>query len=68
MPWRRTYGPALSGRLFDQGVFFGSVVLLLLLLLFSALGLQQFIDLISLSVRSVFLSMPHSSWAWRVLS
>lgn len=45
MPWRRTYGPALSGRLFDQGVFIGSVVLLLLLLLFSALGLRQFIDL-----------------------
>jgi hypothetical protein len=44
-PWRRTYGPALSGRLFDQGVFIGSVALTLLLFLFSALGFQQFIDL-----------------------
>jgi membrane-bound metal-dependent hydrolase YbcI (DUF457 family) len=42
LPWRRTYGPALSGRLFDQGVFFGSAALTLLLLLFH---LQQFIDL-----------------------
>jgi hypothetical protein len=47
LPWRRTYGPALSGALFDQGVFFGSVALLLLLLAFSALGLQKFIDLAS---------------------
>lgn len=45
VPWRRTYGPALSGRLFDQGVFYGSVALFLLLLFFSALGLHQFIDL-----------------------
>src|SRR5271157_4859771 len=45
LPWRRTYGPALSGRLFDQGVFIGSIALILLLLAFSALGFQQFIDL-----------------------
>jgi len=45
LPWRRTYGPALSGRLFDQGIFIGSVALFLLLLLFSGLGFQQFIEL-----------------------
>jgi archaellum biogenesis protein FlaJ (TadC family) len=45
LPWRRTYGPALSGRLFDQGVFIGSITLILVLLAFSALGFQQFIDL-----------------------
>jgi len=45
LPWRRTYGPALSGRLFDQGVLFGSATLFLLLLLFSVLGFHQFIDL-----------------------
>jgi hypothetical protein len=44
-PWRRTYGPALSGGLFDQGIFIGSVALLVLLLLFSALGFRQFIDI-----------------------
>lgn len=49
LPWRRTYGPALSGRLFDQGVFFGSAALFLLLLLFSVLGLHQFIDLTPLA-------------------
>ncbi|MHB1908956.1 MAG: metal-dependent hydrolase [Nitrososphaerales archaeon] len=45
LPWRRTYGPALSGRLLDQGVFFGSLVLTLVLFFFSALGTYQFIDL-----------------------
>ena len=45
LPWRRTYGPALSGKLFDQGLFIGSITLLLLLLAFSALGFHQFIDL-----------------------
>jgi hypothetical protein len=44
LPWRRTYGPALSGRLLDQGIFLGSVALTLLLLLFSALSFQRFID------------------------
>jgi hypothetical protein len=28
-PWRRTYGPALSGGLLDQGIFFGSLGLLI---------------------------------------
>jgi hypothetical protein len=45
LPWRRTYGPALSGRLLDLGIFVGSVGLTLLLLLFSVLGFHQFIDL-----------------------
>jgi hypothetical protein len=45
LPWRRTYGPALSGRLLDLGIFVGSVGLTLLLLIFSFLGLHQFIDL-----------------------
>ena len=45
LPWRRTYGPALSGGLFDQGIFLGSAAIALLLLLFSALGLHQFIDI-----------------------
>lgn len=44
-PWRRTYGPALSGGLFDQGLFLGSAALFLLLLLFSVLGFRQFIDI-----------------------
>ncbi|HWY28123.1 MAG TPA: metal-dependent hydrolase [Candidatus Sulfotelmatobacter sp.] len=44
-PWRRTYGPALSGRLLDQGIFVGSIGITLLLIVFSALGFQQFIDL-----------------------
>ena len=45
LPWRRTYGPALSGRLLDLGIFVGSAGLTLLLILFSTLGLHQFIDL-----------------------
>jgi hypothetical protein len=45
LPWRRTYGPALSGRLLDQGVLVGSVALTLLLLLFSVLGIHHFVDL-----------------------
>jgi hypothetical protein len=45
LPWRRTYGPALSGRLLDQGILIGSVALTLMLLTFSALGTHQFIDL-----------------------
>jgi hypothetical protein len=45
LPWRRTYGPALSGRLLDLGIFVGSVGLTVLLLVFSALGFHQFIDL-----------------------
>jgi predicted membrane channel-forming protein YqfA (hemolysin III family) len=45
LPNRRTYGPALSGKFLDRSLFFGSAALTLLLLLFSALGFQQFIDL-----------------------
>jgi hypothetical protein len=45
LPWRRTYGPALSGKLLDEGILLGSAALTLLLLLFSALGIRQFIDL-----------------------
>ncbi|HZW84694.1 MAG TPA: metal-dependent hydrolase [Nitrososphaerales archaeon] len=45
LPWRRTYGPALSGGLLDQGIFLGSVAIALLLLFSSALSLQKFIDL-----------------------
>jgi len=45
LPWRRTYGPALSGRLLDQGILIGSVALTAMLLLFSALGVHRFIDL-----------------------
>jgi len=45
LPWRRTYGPALSGRLLDQGVLVGSLALTAMLLLFSVLGVHRFIDL-----------------------
>jgi hypothetical protein len=45
VPNRRTYGPALSGKFLDRCIFFGSMALVLLILLFSVLGLQQFIDL-----------------------
>jgi hypothetical protein len=45
VPNRRTYGPALSGKFLDRCIFFGSMALFLLILLFSVLGLRQFIDL-----------------------
>lgn len=45
LPWRRTYGPALSGRLLDRGIFLGSACMTLMLVLFSALGVYKFIDL-----------------------
>jgi hypothetical protein len=45
LPWRRTYGPGLGGRLLDTGIFAGSAALVLLLVLFSALHLHTFIDL-----------------------
>jgi hypothetical protein len=45
LPWRRTYGPTLSGGLLDQGIFLGSAAISLLLLGSSALGLRQFIDM-----------------------
>jgi hypothetical protein len=44
-PWRRTYGPALSGKLLDKGIFVGSGALTLLLILFSTLGVHPFINL-----------------------
>ena len=46
-PWRRTYGPALSSRLLDQGVGLGSLFLFLYLLILSRLGIHEFIDLSS---------------------
>jgi len=45
VPNRRTYGPALSGKFLDRCIFFGSMALVLVMLLFSAVGLRQFIDL-----------------------
>jgi hypothetical protein len=45
LPNRRTYGPALSGKFLDRSIFFGSIALFLLMVLFSFLGLRQFIDL-----------------------
>jgi hypothetical protein len=45
LPNRRTYGPALSGKFLDRSLFYGSAALTLLMLLASALGFQQFIDL-----------------------
>jgi hypothetical protein len=44
VPNRRTYGPALSGKYLDRCIFFGSIAIFLLLLLFSVLGLHHFID------------------------
>jgi LexA-binding, inner membrane-associated putative hydrolase len=44
-PWRRTYGPALSGRLLDQGIGIGCVALTLLLILLSTFGYQHVIDI-----------------------
>lgn len=45
LPNRRTYGPALSGKFLDRSLFFGSAALTLMMLLFSVVGFQQFIDL-----------------------
>jgi len=56
-PWRRTYGPALSGGLLDQSIFFGSLGLTLLLIFFSALGIQKFIDLSTLNL-SISFTLP----------
>jgi hypothetical protein len=57
LPNRRTYGPALSGKFLDRSLFFGSAALTLLMLLFSALGFQQFIDL-SFNGFSFSLALP----------
>jgi uncharacterized membrane protein YuzA (DUF378 family) len=57
LPNRRTYGPALSGKFLDRSLFFGSAALTLMLLLFSALGIHQFIDL-SFNGFSLALALP----------
>jgi hypothetical protein len=44
VPNRRTYGPALSGKYLDRCIFFGALALVLLIILFSATGLQNLID------------------------
>jgi hypothetical protein len=54
VPNRRTYGPALSGKFLDRCIFFGSIALVLLMLLFSVVGLRQFIDF---SMQNVTLSL-----------
>ena len=54
MPNRRTYGPALSGKFLDRSIFYGSIALFFLLLLFSVLGLRQFIDI---SLQNITLSL-----------
>jgi hypothetical protein len=46
-PWRRSYGPALSGGILDMGIFAGSAALLLLMLALSEFGVRNFIDLSS---------------------
>jgi hypothetical protein len=43
-PWRRSYGPALSGGILDTGIFVGSTALLLTLAVLSKLGVRNFID------------------------
>ncbi|MHB8566818.1 MAG: metal-dependent hydrolase [Nitrososphaerales archaeon] len=44
-PWRRSYGPALSGGILDLGIFFGSGALLLLMVALSEFGVRNLIDL-----------------------
>ncbi len=46
-PWRRSYGPALSGGILDMGIFAGSAALLLLMVALSEFGVRNFIDLSS---------------------
>ena len=43
-PWRRTYGPALSGGALDLAVFTGSAAIVLMLLVLSEIGVREFID------------------------
>jgi hypothetical protein len=54
LPWRRTYGPGLSGKLLDEGILVGSASLVLLLLLFSVLGFHVFVDLTYRPLRLAF--------------
>jgi hypothetical protein len=58
LPWRRTYGPALSGRLLDQGIFVGSLALTILLYLFSALHIHKFVELGAFRSLSVSFTLP----------
>jgi hypothetical protein len=44
-PWRRTYGPAVSGGILDQGIFAGSFVLTAVLLILSLTGVKIFINI-----------------------
>jgi hypothetical protein len=44
VPNERTYGPALSGKYLDRCIFLGSIAIVLLMILFSVLGLRQFIN------------------------
>ena len=55
LPWRRSYGPALSGRILDKGILAGSAALTVLLLLFSVLGFHQFVDLSSHEISLSFI-------------
>jgi len=57
VPNRRTYGPALLRKYLDRCIFFGSLAIFLLLLLFSVLGLGQFIDF-SLRNETLSLTIP----------
>jgi LexA-binding, inner membrane-associated putative hydrolase len=57
VPNRRTYGPALSGKFLDRCIFFGSIAIVLLLLLFSIPGLRHFIDF-SMRNESLSLTIP----------
>ena len=43
-PWRRSYGPALSGGILDMGIAAGSTALLLFMAILSKLGIRNFIN------------------------
>jgi len=43
-PWRRSYGPAVSGGILDIGIFVGSTLLLILLVLVTEFGGIRVID------------------------
>ena len=44
-PWRRSYGPALSGGILDFGIFIGATALLLFMLILTVIGAKSFIVL-----------------------
>lgn len=54
-PWRRTYGPTLSGGLFDYCVFSCSAAITLFLLALSFAGVGEFIDVKHLQLPLSFL-------------